>query len=307
MEFNLNAVKAALKEKAEIESDTNSEEIKAEKEFKDGISGFIGHRKYEIIKKYVEIVLNSQKFNGLVIEGAFGTGKSTLIKAVIKEKNRDFLYLNSYSTPLAFFKEVYKNRKNIIILDDLEGIFKDRRGKSILRALLNNEKNRYIVYESTTERLDVPKKFIFEGKIILLHNRIIDYLDENILSRVFVRKLDFSVGEMLELSEQVICFNYNELKKEEISGIADFIKAHADESTKDFSFRTILKITELYKNEPDWRTLALDELEKDEELRIILDVMNKYSDVKLQVNEYMALTGHSRRTFFRKKKSLVSK
>ena len=56
------------------------------------------------------------KIKCLVIESEQGIGKTTIVKNALKELNKEVLYINSYTTALAFYKSVYYNRYRQIIL-----------------------------------------------------------------------------------------------------------------------------------------------------------------------------------------------
>src|SRR3990167_7872792 len=90
------------------------------------------------------------KINCLIVEGEGGLGKSTIIKSILKELGKDIYYINSYTTSLSFYKMLYLNRFKSIIIDDVFGIFNDEKGISIIRAVTNTEKERYVKYESTS-------------------------------------------------------------------------------------------------------------------------------------------------------------
>ncbi|MEK6879561.1 MAG: hypothetical protein AABY22_08140, partial [Nanoarchaeota archaeon] len=222
-----------------LKSDFKEEEEKVRQQFYAGISNFVEHPKYAEILATLQVVLDSSKINGFILDGDYAIGKSTIIKSYLKQKKHNFVYINSYATSLAFYIEANKNKDNIILIDDLAGIWKDNKGISILRALLNNEKNRYIHYESTSEKLKVSSSFIFTGKIIILCNNINKLIDEALLSRVIYRRLNFNYAEKLEMIEKIINYNYK-LKQEQTQEIITFISANMDETCLTFSFRTLL-------------------------------------------------------------------
>jgi len=212
------------------------------------------------------------------------------------------LYINSYTTSLAFYKAVYHNRFNQIILDDVYGLYSDEKGISILRALTNTEKVRYIKYQSTSDKLDVPSSFIFEGSIIILTNKITPEMDNSLLGRAIHRKIYFSLREKLDFIEKIIRFQYD-LKEEEINDIITFINKNVDETTINFSFRSILKIVEFYKhNKNIWEVLAIEELEKDDELIFIKSIMNLPTEKRNIV--WYDETGKGLRTLQRKIKGM---
>lgn len=271
---------------------------KAEKEFYNSINSYVKHEKYQEIIKYLDLVLDSKKINGFVLEGSFGTGKSLVIKSHLKAKNRQFIYFNSYTTSLAFYMMIYENKDNIILIDDLSGIWNDEKGISILRALMNTDDKRFIRYESTSDKLKCPSSFNFNGKIIILCNNITKHLDESVLSRTIYRKIEFTNAEKLEFSKKIIKWNYPKLSNYQVSNIYNFVNENVDETNLKFNFRDLLKITEIYLKYPkEWKDLAIKELEKDETM-ILIKELQEFKNKKYQVEKFIEQTGLSRRTYY---------
>ncbi len=280
----------------------SNEEQAAEQQFFESIKGFVSHSKYEEIFKCLNIVLESKKIHGFICEGSFSVGKSTTIKGYLKQQNVPFFYINSYSTSLSFYLQIYANKDKIILIDDLAGIWKDEKGIAILKALLNNEEIRYINYLSTTDKLTAPSSFVFNGKLVILCNNITKLLDGGVLSRVLYRKLDFTHQEKLDLIREILDYNYR-LTPSQISEITSYIKENIDETVTSFGFRTLLKITEIYLKYPnEWKEMSLKELEKDEDMVLIKELVNKNISIKEQVQEFTERSGKGRTTYFAYKK-----
>jgi len=303
----LNKLKNDLEEKSKClqikEQEFKDLENQAKEKFEKDIKGYVNHKRYKNIKEYLKLITDLKtKINCLVIESEQGIGKTTIVKNMLKDLNKEVLYINSYTTALAFYKAVYYNRFNHIILDDVYGLFSDEKGISILRALTNTEQVRYIKYQSTSDKLDVPSSFIFEGSIIILTNKITDEMDNSLLGRAIHRKIRFTLKEKLNFVEQIIKFQYN-LDDEIIKEILSFLKERVDETTKNFSFRSVLKIVEFYKHNKDiWKELADEELEKDEELIFIKSIMS-YSTI-YRNKKWVDETGKTIRTLQRKIKQI---
>jgi len=300
----INKLKQQLEEQAKSinikEREFLEVEKNAEKRFNKNIGKYVPHKKYENLKDYIKIITDSNsRINCLVIKGEQGVGKSTAIKSIMKEMKKDFYYLNSYTTSLAFYINLYENRFKHIIIDDLFGIFQDEKGISILRAITNTEKVRYVKYQSTSEKLSVPSSFIFEGSIIILTNHLTEKMDKSLLDRAIFREINFTLNEKLEFMERIIRFNYKNLNDKEVEEICNFIKENVNETTKNFTFRTILRICEFYiHNKGKWKELGLEELKEDEELKFVKKIMNLPTEIRNK--NWVEITGKSVRTLRRK-------
>lgn len=279
-------------------------EKSATDKFLENIGNYVPHKRYENIKSYLKIITNDDsKVNCLIIDGEQGTGKTTITKSILKDLKKDILYLNSYTTGLAFYKSVYSNKYKTIILDDIFGLYSDEKGISILRALVNTEKVRYVKYQSTSEKLDVPSSFVFEGSVIILTNKITLEMDNSLLGRAIYRKIYFTLKEKFDFMEKIAKFHYKEFSKNELKEIMDFIRTNVDETTNNFSFRSVIKIIEFYKHDrKKWKELGIEELEKDEELIFIKEIMNL--PIEERNKRWLEENGRSIRTLQRKIKEL---
>lgn len=273
-------------------------EKSAESKFLKDIKGYVPHKKYENLKQYLKIITSqNSKINCLVVESEQGIGKTITIKNMLKDLKKDILYINSYSTALSFYKAVYNNKYKHIILDDVYGLYCDEKGIAILRALTNTEKIRYIKYQSTSEKLDVPSSFIFEGSITILTNKITNEMDNSLLGRAIHRKIYFTLNEKFDFMEEIAKFHYK-LPEKKLKEILDFIKENVDETTKNFSFRTIIKMIEFYKQKKNWKGLGYEELEKDEELIFVKEIMKLPTEKRNK--KWFENTGRSIRTLQRR-------
>jgi len=132
--------------------------------------------KDKILRDYVKIVADkNNNESALIIEGQPGSGKTRLVTQTLDDAKIKYKFLNTFSTPLSFFEFIFQNRKELIVLDDLHGIYSSAIGLSILKSILwsNNSKDRVVSYLSTQKKLgDIPSSFNFEGKIIFIVNKI---------------------------------------------------------------------------------------------------------------------------------------
>lgn len=277
----------------------------AESKFLESIKGFANHKKYDNLKVYLQLITNDSKINCLVVCGENGIGKSLVVRGILKGLSKPIYYINSYTTALAFYKAIYYHRYDNIILDDVFGLYEDERGIAILRAMVGTEEVRYVRYQSTSEKLDVPSSFIFYGTLTILTNKITEKMNDSLLDRAIYRNIRFTLKEKFDFIEKIAMFNYN-LKEQEIKEISDFIRENTDETTKEFSFRTIIKIIEFYIfDKKNWKVLATEELEKDEELIFVKEIM--LLPIKERNERWIEERGRSIRTLQRRIKELNDK
>lgn len=258
------------------------------------------------------IKLTALKHNyGLILVGKGGMGKSYRVFQVLKglgfEKDTHYELLSGYSTPLEFYNYLYKNKDKLIVLDDLNGLFEDTKAISLLKsALWGTAGKRFISYQTTSEKLRVPNKFVFEGSIIFICNEIPNNKEiESLLTRCVVINFDFTRKQILEILHEIASQGYGSLSREECLEVFEFIKDNTDLSTTNLNIRTLVKALKLREASPrKWRTLIIDLFNDDETIRQLLDIIRQYSTAKERIKAFQELTGKSRATYYNYMKRL---
>lgn len=252
------------------------------------------------IERKIKAMLASRDIFGLILLGPPGMGKSYTSERVVKESGRPFAMVNSYSTKLALYMLLYKNRDKIIIFDDAVNVIEQAATRSMLLAgLWSNAGKRTIQYNSTSkilENMDVPLEFEFTGRIIWNTN----FLPKKVAavkSRCYYHVVNWPYKARRNILKQ-ICLS---LKVND--DIRDFILNKCTRFCRNFDFRLIKKFTGYFNQGPGWEELALSELEFDAELELVWDLSKKY-DSTTASKKFVIKTGMSRRTFFNYKKQL---
>jgi len=167
----------------------------------------------------------------------------------------------------------------------------------LLSALWSATGVRVVNYKSTSEKLDAPKSFVFNGKIIVICNDFPQEL-ETLKSRCLYYVVKFNYYQKIRIIYE-IC-KVEGIPKE----IADFIKENTDPTTENLNFRLPIKIYEIYKNHKDWKKLAKGQLEENEIMRVIRELLEEDISQKKRVEKFIEKTGHSRATYYRYWKKL---
>jgi len=246
--------------------------------------------KYKLLKESLKAIKEGA-IKLLILKGEAGFGKTYNSIAFAKENRINYKYINTYATPLAFYKLLYENRsRDLIIFDDLQGI-NDPKIKSMFKAACwesDNDK-RVINYHSTSTILDkegLPDSFDFNSKIILIFNKESPNFN-TIINRGIVIDFSFDFKEKLEI--------FDFFKKD--AGVDDevlqYIKENCNKATQNLSIRTLKILSNLKSKKYDYKLFAKEILKTD----------NNINDViTLSEIEWKDKTGKSRATFYRKKK-----
>ena len=90
----LKKLKSELEEKSKCldikEQNFLDLENQAKEKFEEDIKGYVSHKKYNNIKEYLKLITDDKtKINCLVIESEQGIGKTTIVKNILKQLNKD--------------------------------------------------------------------------------------------------------------------------------------------------------------------------------------------------------------------------
>lgn len=272
---------------------------------------------YKELRELIKTTSNKHS-NALIVKSKAGLGKTYQTLQTLQEQNKtlndDYIYINTYATPLEFYRTLYRNKDKLIILDDIEGVLKNKRTIGMLKsALWSTSGEREIQYRSSKLPSDLPDRFNFDGQVIILCNELkLSGEDiEALKNRCLYHELNFSHKEKLEIMSKLgnkdLGKNLNKKEKQEILKYIEKVITPAHR----FNLRNYMKSLEIYKHNPSyWKPLVKEQLEyeKKEELETLLEIMDKgYSTTKEEIKEFQEKTGKSRRTYYNYKKKLLDR
>jgi replication-associated recombination protein RarA len=261
----------------------------------------------EMYKDYLKMLSNGLIHSVLCYSKA-GYGKTYTTIKFLKEIEKEYVYYSGVTTAVALYKILFENNNKIIVLDDIETIFQDDRIIDILKASLWDVDNKRIVsYKSSSKVLEnYPDSFEFIGKIIILANEVKGKNDESfkaLLSRTLKYHLNYKYEDIKKIAINIIN-NKEELTQEQKTFIISIInnKIYPEHN---FNFRIMERLISFVKYDMNKaEELFMNSIDIDEDIQILIKIINEYKNVDEQIEEYKKITGHSRPTFFRKKKKL---
>ena len=231
---------------------------------------------YGLIKANLNILLESD-ISAMTVLSPAGLGKTTMIINSLRERKFNeginYLYYNSYFTPLAFYRTLQEtnelNRPNLLILDDTETMLKDKNIINLMKAATwqNAGEKRIVNYMSTSSKVKDPT-CNFTGKIVILINETPDSnpMFNAIVDRMLFCELNFSQAEILELMrEEIVPQPYKTLSESKRVLIYKFIRKNVAPEAP-LSFRTLIKTYNHYLFAPNqWQELTLNLLKSKEQ------------------------------------------
>lgn len=251
---------------------------------------------YFLPKQYAKMVANG-KAKGFILYGEAGLGKSYTIMRAFREEKKDFVYISGHITPLELYNFLFKHRNDNLILDDVN-VLGNEINLNMLKSCLNDN-SRLVSYNTSSSRLKVPDKFIFDGTICLLLN-IKPSSNENLKaveSRVLNYELKLSYEDKLKVIFELAKNDYEGLTQEDRNIIVNWIKNNTNKATKNLNLRILFHFFEMYKfDKANWEKMAKSLLLNDEYMSLIL--------TGISCQEFCFVTGKSKATYFRYKDNL---
>jgi hypothetical protein len=106
----------------------------------------------------------------LLMFGPPGVGKSRCLRQALDARAG---WLSGQATPLGIYLEAYAYRDQPLVLDDIDGLYADRSGIRLLKALCQSEPVKTLGWYTATpilELRDVPQQFTTTSQVALIGN-----------------------------------------------------------------------------------------------------------------------------------------
>jgi hypothetical protein len=106
----------------------------------------------------------------LMLFGPPGVGKSRHFRQAL---DQPVGWISGQATPLGIYLEAYTYRHQPLVLDDVDGLYADRSGIRLLKALCQSEPTKILSWHTATpilQRQDVPSRFTTSSRVALIGN-----------------------------------------------------------------------------------------------------------------------------------------
>ena len=175
---------------------------------------------FKELHKYVDMVVNGV-CPSVIICGAPGVGKTfkvtkALTDAGYKEEDNLFIIKGKCTTRQLYTNLYdYQNKGDIVVVDDADAVVGPHAPEdaiNILKSALDstsNEKGRLVCYGVTgkiynNDGIEVPKRFYYNGGVIILTNYNAGQLNSALKGRSFIQDINFTTEQVLELVKNLM-------------------------------------------------------------------------------------------------------
>jgi hypothetical protein len=130
---------------------------------------------HSILGTFIRHIANG-KCRGLLLNGPAGIGKTNSVSRLLAQHgNQSYKIVAGNMSVFNLYMELYRHREQgeIVVLDDIDGIFKKIDGINILKAATDTTKQRRISWITSNPMLKVwgiPNAFDYNGGIIVISN-----------------------------------------------------------------------------------------------------------------------------------------
>jgi len=212
----------------------------------------------------VETLLKSDHLNGVLVYGRPGTGKSYIVRRTLYFNNTKYVIFKGATLSMRDIVHIlYQyNSDYVIVFDDFDTVLKDEDVINILKAAADSYEKRIITFpqaqavsSNDKQVWDIPERFVFTSKVILITNKRKNEIPKAILSRFYPVEVDFPSEKIVKLIEKLIDYVAKELSREEKLKILEFLKQLRKQCPSfEIDFRTFEAAVDLYKIKPNkWK------------------------------------------------------
>lgn len=232
----------------------------------------------------------------LFVFGNPGIGKSRAIRDVLGE---DVCWIDGNITPFWIYILAYEHRDRPIVLDDVDGLYSDRKGVRLLKALCQSEPVKTVSWHSdaaTLTELGIPHSFTTSSRLVIVGNR---WKSLNVDVEALEDRGHFLLFE--PESTELHRFAAGWFRDREI---LDFVEKslHLIERP---SLRLYLKAAELKAAGLDWRRLVLESCLSGARLLVAqLKGDGRFATEEERVRAFVESGAGSRSTYFNHAKTL---
>jgi len=223
-------------------------------------SRFDINKRFDFLQRTIRMVASGLQASA-VISGSGGLGKSYTVRKALVEtgltdltvinsevgtrvnRARSFITVKGFSTAKGLYRTLFENNDSVIVFDDCDSVLKDPVAVNILKGALDSYDTRVISWNADMRDEDLPRSFIFTGRVVFISNMVEDKIDQAIRSRSAVIDVTMSLDDILlrmktMLKEETFLPDFDmNIKQDAMSFIEKF-----KEKMNEINLRTLITV-----------------------------------------------------------------
>lgn len=251
------------------------------------------------LRKLLETIANGS-YPALCVIGRSGIGKTYQTLTELERMNAKYFYVAGHITPLSLFKLLFQNNRPdvILLLDDCEEALKNPLSLQILKACIDTSQ-REVHWHSSYLKDDesIQKNFIYEGKIILILNKLVMEKNHNVKA----------------LISRCITYEINPTRQELEQGLRSMAKTQQEKEVAEFlikneceiDYRDFRKASAIAQTHKDWQPLVMELLKIDPQEIYVHQLLKRELPTKAQIQLFTNTFGKGERTYYRIRNKLT--
>lgn len=229
---------------------------------------------FDKMKIYVNMVLKGIQ-NSVILCGAPGVGKTYNVKqqlrAAGKKDGQNLITIKGKCTPRQLYVMLYEYRQkgDILLIDDADSLVGPKAPEDVINILkgaldsTSDDEGRLVSYNVTGDIKDedgepLPKRFYYNGSVIIITNYNAGALDTALRGRSFVQDINFSTEDLLKIVKNIMPNIAPEKFSSEskIKAYEYLTKLAKSKAQMEISIRTFTICASLYESAKDSQNIS---------------------------------------------------
>jgi len=134
------------------------------------IKGAIPIRTYEELQGYVRAFAEGH-LNLLIVVGSGGIGKSRTVRDALE--GREICWIEGNASPLGMYMRLFKHPCDIVVIDDVDSLYRERNGVRLLKSLCQTEDEKRVAWYTAAPPLrieNVPHEYTTRCRVVIVSN-----------------------------------------------------------------------------------------------------------------------------------------
>ena len=227
------------------------------------------NQRFEFVTQLVNMIAQGNA-TSVLITGPGGLGKTHTVKEALQANgledissfetdapSKAYKMIKGFSTARGLYRELYANKDSVLVFDDCDDVLKDATALNLLKAALDSYDKRVVSWNTDRNDEDVPRSFVFSGRIIFISNMQRDKIANALLTRAYCVDLKMTTQQKIDRMEHMtnsasFMPGYSAKHKQDAMALI----AELQGEVKELSLRSLQAVIKLRSHNGNWRALA---------------------------------------------------